>query len=118
DGDGDESTGWTVLYLHLSSQDRVAAGVRVQTGDLIGRASCEGGFSTATHLHIARRYNGEWIPADCSGCTGQDTRPSFTMSGWRVQGITNQEYQGYLENAGQVRVAEQGRSTTENLISW
>ncbi len=26
--------------------------------------SCEGGVSTGTHVHIARKYNGEWILAD------------------------------------------------------
>src|SRR5215207_564189 len=62
DGDGDESTGWTILYLHMAAQDRVAQGTHVQVGDRIGRPSCEGGVSNATHLHIARRYNGEWIP--------------------------------------------------------
>jgi hypothetical protein len=35
----------------------------VKTGDRIGHPSCEGGAANATHVHIARRYNGEWIPA-------------------------------------------------------
>ena len=82
DGDGDETTGWTILYLHIATQRRVSAGTTVQVGDPIGYAACEGGFSTATHLHIGRRYNGEWIPADCSRCPAGNMRPSFTMSGW------------------------------------
>jgi len=34
------------------------------TGDPVGHPSCEGGASTGTHIHIARKYNGEWIAAD------------------------------------------------------
>lgn len=118
DGDGDEATGWTVLYLHLAEAERVQVGTQVAVGDEIGRASCEGGFSTATHLHIARRYNGEWIPADCQNCGNFDYRPPFVLSSWRVVGIQNQEYQGFLENGGDRLTAEQGRLTPINRISW
>jgi murein DD-endopeptidase MepM/ murein hydrolase activator NlpD len=45
DGDGDESTGWTIMYLHISSEERVQAGIRVNAGDRIGHPSCEGGVS-------------------------------------------------------------------------
>jgi hypothetical protein len=69
-------------------------------------------------MHIARRYNGEWFPADCEVCPPQFARPQFTLSGWGVVGIINQEYQGFLENGGQQRVAEQGRLTPDNRISW
>ena len=118
DGDGDESTGWTILYLHLATQDRVLEGAVVNGGDPIGRAACEGGFSTATHLHIGRRYNGEWIPADCFVCSAYDNRPPFDMGGWKVIGINNQEYQGYLDFNGERRTAEQGRVSLVNRISW
>lgn len=116
DGDGDESTGWTVMYLHMASQDRVEAGMRVQVGDPIGRPSCEGGFSTATHMHIARRYNGEWIPAYCHACN--QNRPVFVMSGWSVIGFDQQEYQGYMQKAGERIIAEQGRLLPDNRASW
>jgi hypothetical protein len=46
----------------------------VEAGDLLGHPSCEGGESTGSHIHIARKYNGEWIPA--SG-----TIP-FNLDGW------------------------------------
>ncbi|MEQ8677955.1 MAG: LysM peptidoglycan-binding domain-containing protein [Aggregatilineales bacterium] len=118
DGDADDTTGWSVIYLHLAESGRIASGTVVSVGDQIGRPSCEGGFSTATHMHIARRYNGEWIPADCQICPPQFARPQFNMSGWNVIGILNQEYQGFLENNNQRRVAEQGRLTPENRISW
>jgi hypothetical protein len=63
DGDGDQRTGWVVLYLHLGKQNKIRAGTEVQPGDQIGHPSCEGGESTGSHIHIARKYNGEWIPA-------------------------------------------------------
>ena len=63
DGDGDFRTGWVILYLHLGTQHKVSVGDQLQTGDQIGHPSCEGGESTGSHIHIARKYNGEWIPA-------------------------------------------------------
>ena len=63
DGDGDERTGWTILYYHLADTGRAAKGTRVKAGGHIGHPSCEGGRSTDTHVHVARRLNGEWIPA-------------------------------------------------------
>lgn len=116
DGDGDERTGWTVLYLHLASEGRIAAGATVTANDVIGYASCEGGFSTATHLHIGRRLNGEWIPADCSPC-GTLSDGSFIMSGWRVNALIGQEYQGSLQRGSETRVAEQGRTDPINWIT-
>ncbi len=64
DGDGDERTGWVVFYFHIATQDRAPEGKTLQVGDPIGHPSCEGGRTTGTHVHIARKYNGEWIPAD------------------------------------------------------
>jgi hypothetical protein len=63
DGDGNEQTGWVIYYLHVASRDRIAVGAKVRAGDPIGHPSCEGGEATGTHIHIARKYNGEWIPA-------------------------------------------------------
>ncbi len=118
DGDGDESTGWTVLFLHIASEGRIAAGAQVQVGDPIGHPSCEGGFSTATHMHLARRYNGEWIPVTCDVCVPNRVIPPFVMSGWTVYGFSNQEYQGYMINGGEQRNAEQGRLSPDNRVSW
>ncbi|MDW8172510.1 MAG: LysM peptidoglycan-binding domain-containing protein [Anaerolineae bacterium] len=118
DEDGDEGTGWTLNYLHIAETDRVAVGNRVQTGDPIGRASCEGGFSTATHFHFGRRYNGEWIPSDCSACPA-GSPPSLVMSGWRAVGLAGQEYQGSLiRDDGSTVIADQGRDSEVNRISW
>ena len=76
DGDGNEQTGWVIVYLHISSNDRVQVGSWLNAGDRVGHPSCEGGKSTGSHLHIARKYNGEWVPAD-------GPMP-FIMSGWRA----------------------------------
>ena len=74
DGDGYEQTGWTILYMHVAPEGRVQVGQIVKAGERIGHPSCEGGVATATHLHLARRYNGEWIPA--SGAL------PFVLDGW------------------------------------
>jgi LysM repeat protein len=118
DGDGDESTGWSVLYLHIASQDRIASGARVSLGDRIGRPSCEGGFSNGTHIHIARRYNGEWIPASCPNCPPDYARADFVMNGWTVVALPSQEYQGFLVKDGMERIAEQFRGAVDNRVSW
>ncbi len=112
DGDGDEATGWTILYLHVASLDRIAQGSLVRTGDRIGRLSCEGGFSNGTHLHIARRYNGEWIAA------AGDEYPPFVLNEWQVIGLTTLEYQGYLRRGAEERIAEQGRLIVDNRVGW
>lgn len=118
DGDGLESTGWTVLYLHLAEDGRVAEDQAVVAGDPLGRAACTGGFSTATHLHIARRYNGEWIPAHCLACGNYHPRPVFDLGGWQVVSLAGQEYQGFLVNGPQRRTAQQGRASLDNRLSW
>ena len=118
DGDGDESTGWTILYLHMAERDRIAEGVAVNTGDRIGRPSCEGGVSNGTHMHIARRYNGEWISAFCESCSPGEEPPAFVLNGWTVVGLTGQVYQGYMINGAERRVAEQGRLIADNQLSW
>lgn len=74
DGDGNERTGWTILYLHVATEGRAPMGLQVKQGDPIGWPSCEGGRTTGTHIHIARKYNGEWIPADGP--------LAFNLDGW------------------------------------
>ncbi|HEX7975449.1 MAG TPA: M23 family metallopeptidase, partial [Anaerolineales bacterium] len=58
DGDGHEQTGWVLMYLHVAEEGQIAANTWVDAGTPIGHPSCEGGISTGTHLHIARKYNG------------------------------------------------------------
>lgn len=118
DGDGDETTGFVAFYLHIASTDRVAQGTRVEAGDRIGHPSCEGGFSNATHMHFARRYNGEWLPASCDDCAPDHQRPPFVLSGWTVVALAGQEYEGFLYRRGDRRQALQGRNSTDNNIQW
>jgi LasA protease len=76
DGDGYEQTGWAILYLHIATEGKVPLGSWVMQNERIGRPSCEGGKATGTHVHIARKYNGEWILADGP--------LAFELSGWRA----------------------------------
>ena len=97
DGDGSEQTGWNLLYLHVASTQRVAKGVWVEQDDRIGHPSCEGGMSTGTHLHFARKYNGEWVIAD-------GPLP-FVLSGWTVY-AGEKPYQGKLVKGDKVITAD------------
>jgi murein DD-endopeptidase MepM/ murein hydrolase activator NlpD len=107
DGDGREQTGWVLLYLHIAEEGRVQAGALLEQGDRIGHPSCEGGIATGTHVHIVRKYNGEWILAD-------GPLP-FVLSGWTAHGGTR-PYQGALTRGDQTVLACPC-ATSETLIS-
>lgn len=108
DNDGYEQTGWTVLYMHVDSSERVEPGTYVYAGEKIGHPSCEGGISNATHLHLARRYNGEWIPADGD--------IPFVLDGWVSSG-NGVEYDGYLTKGATIIEAWEGVHEGLNQIS-
>jgi len=72
--DGLEQTGWAVVYLHIEERGRIEKGTYLRAGDRIGHPSCEGGRANGTHVHIARKYNGEWMAADGP--------VPFILSGW------------------------------------
>lgn len=95
DGDGREQTGWVLVYLHVST-DKHPVGTWVDQDDKLGRPSCEGGISTGTHVHIARKYNGEWIPAD-------GPLP-FNLGGW-VAKAGEAAYKGTLSRGGETLTA-------------
>ena len=97
DGDGFEQSGWALFHLHVHAGGRVEAGVYVQRGQSIGHPSCEGGFAEATHLHFARRYNGEWIPA------GSGPAP-MVLSGWTAHEDA-MPYDGTLTRGSEQRTA-------------
>lgn len=96
DEDGFEGSGWTVLYFHLAEKDLILERSRVELDDPLGHPSCEGGRVTGRHMHIARKYNGEWIPAD-------GPMP-FVMGGWRAY-ADERNYYGELRKGDQVAVA-------------
>jgi LasA protease len=96
DGDGDERTGWVVFYFHIGNEDRAPLGQVLNVGDPIGHPSCEGGRTTGTHVHIARKYNGEWIPAD--------SVIPMDLEGWIAHNGAV-EYEGTLTKAGRTITA-------------
>lgn len=82
DGDGREETGWVMVYLHIAAEGRIPLGARVRAGDPVGHPSCEGGFANGTHVHLARRLNGEWVPVEPGHpfrLGGWEALPSFTL---------------------------------------
>ena len=97
DGDGSEQTGWNILYLHVANTDRVQKGQWVDINNRIGHASCEGGIATGTHLHLARKYNGEWVIADGP--------IPFVLSGWTAI-AGDKPYQGKLVRGDQIITAD------------
>ena len=107
DKDGDERTGWVIFYLHLGLNNRVNPGVLVKTGDPIGNPSCEGGSATGTHVHIARKYNGEWVDADSA--------VPFNLEGWIVRN-GSAPYQGTLERYGKI-VTASDKGLTYSVIT-
>ncbi len=98
DKDGDERTGWVIFYLHLATRQRAPLGAELKAGDPIGYPSCEGGRATGSHVHIARKYNGEWIIAD--------SPIPFNMSGWLVHN-GSREYLGTMTKSGSVVTASE-----------
>jgi len=92
DGDGREQTGWVLLYLHVSNDKRVPVGTWVDVGDHLGHPSCEGGAATGTHIHFARKYNGEWIAA--AGPV------PFDLGGW-VASAGEAAYKGSMTRNGE-----------------
>ncbi len=107
DGDGYEQTGWVLFYLHIAQKDRIQADAQVDLDDPLGHPSCEGGFSTGSHVHLARKVNGEWIAAD-------GPLP-FVLSGW-VAVAGEKIYAGVLENDGQVVSANPSGTRTSIII--
>ena len=107
DGDGHEQTGWNLLYMHISSKNRVSVGTWLEVNDRIGHPSCEGGVSTGTHLHFARKYNGEWVTADGP--------IPFILSGWRVV-AGEVAYEGKLVRDDKVITADPVGQSWSNII--
>lgn len=107
DGDGYEQTGWVLLYLHVAALDRVQVGTWVEADGRIGHPSCEGGMATGTHVHFARKYNGEWVLAD-------GPLP-FTLSGW-VAHNGDAPYQGTLTRGDEVVIARTNGTYDTHIV--
>jgi len=107
DGDGYEQTGWNLLFLHVATIDRVPLGAWLDAGDLVGHPSCEGGVATGTHLHFARKYNGEWVLAD-------GPLP-FILSGW-VAHAGAKPYEGILTKGDKTVIAQPNGSAETQII--
>ncbi|MBC8334376.1 MAG: hypothetical protein H8E29_03845, partial [Anaerolineales bacterium] len=107
DMDGDERTGWSILYLHIATPGRAKLGTILNSGDSIGYPSCEGGHTTGTHIHIARKYNGEWILADSS--------IPFEMEGW-IPHNGSTAYAGTLSKNG-IQITASSVSGTNSQIT-
>lgn len=97
DGDGDEGSGWVIVYYHIAEHDMIPQGADLAVDQRIGHPSCEGGTASGIHVHVARKYNGEWLPADGPA--------PFVISGWRA--VAGQRiYQGELVKGDQVVTAD------------
>jgi len=79
--------------MHVAEQDRVSLGTWVEADTPLGHPSCEGGTSTGTNIHLARKYNGEWIAADGP--------VPLVLSGWTAHN-GERAYEGTLEKDGRV----------------
>ena len=107
DGDGYEQTGWNILYMHIAAEDRVPKGTWLEVDDRIGHPSCEGGVSTGTHLHFARKYNGEWVTADGP--------IPFILSGWRVV-AGEKAYEGTMVRGEETVIADPVGQKWSNIL--
>ena len=108
DGDSDERTGWVLFFYHVATEGRAPAARVVKQGDPLGYPSCEGGLATGTHIHLARRFNGEWMPAGGP--------IPFEMGGWTAADGAA-PYQGTLTKGSRV-VEACVCSTAENRIEY
>jgi murein DD-endopeptidase MepM/ murein hydrolase activator NlpD len=106
DGDGREQTGWVLFFLHIRTDSRAYVGQRLNKDDPIGHPSCEGGDATGTHVHIARKYNGEWISAD-------GPLP-FVLGGWQVH-AGSAMYKGTLTKDGKTLTADTNGSANTQI---
>ena len=108
DGDGREQTGWVLMYLHIEDRQRIPVGTYLKTGNKIGHPSCQGGRSNGTHVHIARKYNGIWIPADGS--------IPFVLNGWMAH-AGKAPYKGTLTRENQTIIANQFGNFASRILN-
>lgn len=93
DGDGDEGTGWVLIYLHMAEEGRAPEGVWLEQDAPVGHPSCEGGSASGTHLHLTRKFNGEWL--------GVGNPLPLVLSGWRAYAGEGR-YTGFLQKGEEI----------------
>jgi hypothetical protein len=107
DGDGDEGTGWVLIYLHMAEDGRAARNTWLERDDPVGHPSCEGGSASGTHLHFARKFNGEW--------TGVEEPLPLILSGWRTV-AGERRYEGFLQKEDQIVTSRPDGSNGSTII--
>jgi LysM repeat protein len=107
DGDGFEGTGWVLVYVHLANNELIQAGRQVALDEALGHPSCERGQSTGKHVHLARKYNGEWLPAEGP--------IPYLLSGWLVR-AGERNYQGDLVKGEQVVSANPSGARRSQIV--
>ena len=107
DGDGDEGTGWVLIYLHMAEESRVGTNTWLERDQLVGHPSCEGGNASGTHLHFARKFNGEWV--------GVEEPLPLILSGWRVF-AGERRYEGFLQKGDQIVTSRPNGSSGSSII--
>jgi hypothetical protein len=107
DGDGSEATGWVLLYYHVAGAGMIAENSRVEVGDRLGHPSCEGGRSTGKHVHVARKFNGEWLAADGPA--------PFVLSGWRAVADAR-NYYGTLVRGAEVVTSDSSGQRGSTIV--
>jgi murein DD-endopeptidase MepM/ murein hydrolase activator NlpD len=107
DGDGDEGTGWVLIYMHIAEKDKPAVGTWLEKDARLGHPSCEGGSATGTHVHFARKYNGEWFGVG-------DPLP-MVLSGWRVF-AGDRRYEGFMQKGELIVTAVPYGSSDAKII--
>ena len=106
-GDGLEQTGWAIFYLHIRAGDTITPGTYLRAGDPIGHPSCEGGRANGTHVHIARKFNGEWIAVGGG--------VPFVLSGWTTH-PGSKPFEGYLTRGKHTVIASPFGISTSYIL--
>jgi len=107
DGDGDEGTGWVLIYLHMADGGRAEVNTWLELDQQVGHPSCVGGSASGTHLHFARKFNGEWL--------GVEEPFPLLLSGWQVV-AGERRYEGFLIKADQIVSSRPDGSSGSSII--
>lgn len=109
DENGNENIGWTIIYMHVHNDFPLKVGDVIEVDDLLGHPSCDGGRATGAHVHIARKFNGEWILADGA--------IPFNLSGWIAKKGENL-YEGKLVRGNDVIISSNYGEGTSSIIRF